>query len=86
MEPEDLTHLQKRFSFSSISETTCSSVSGVVNRHVNTVNTTSNLTIDNFVKDLNGAPQSNFRIEGSSGIRVGDAIYHIYYPPPKEGS
>lgn len=71
-----------RLSFSTISDITLDSSAA---SHVNVnsvVSSTNNFAIDNFVRDLNGAAQNNFKIQSSSGIRVGDAIYNIYYPPP----
>lgn len=87
-----LERVPRSFSFSSISGTTVNSseVNSAINRYVNGNVATSgnNFAAENFVRDLNTASQANFRIEGSSGIRVGDDIYNIYnyvQPPTLEG-
>lgn len=85
------TRIKPRLSFSSISRSFSDTTvnSSVVNRMIVENNTTNNNTfaIENFVKGPSSAVpnNNNFNIEGS-GIRVGDAIYHIYYPPPSEGN
>lgn len=71
----------RRLSFSTISDTTVNS--SLPNCLIN--DNSNNLSVENFSRDLNGAAQNNVKIEGSNGIRVGDAIYHIYYPHSIKG-
>lgn len=77
---EDSPRITRRFSHSTVSETTISS--SVVSTRKNS---TPNHGIGKNLQDLSGSTQNNVKIESSSGIRVGDVIYNIYSPsPPSE--